>query len=76
MAIARVLHQAPKLAILDEPFSSMSEAMGKEMLQALITSGVTVLITAQLGCPAVGCIRRQVTLSGKGDGTHVLETCK
>ena len=71
--MARLLFQLPKLAVLDEPFSAMSKAMGQMMLEALMKSGITVLITGQLDCPWKQHVERRLSLSMTGDGSWVQE---
>ena len=47
LAIARVLLHRPKLVLLDEPFSAMSDVAAKELLELLRGAGVTCVTVAQ-----------------------------
>ena len=75
LAVARVLFQLPKLAVLDEPFSAMSKAMGQAMLEAIVKSGITVLMTGQVDCHWKQHMDSQLSLTMTGDGSWVLERC-
>jgi len=50
LAFARVLHQAPRLAIMDEPVAAVSVDQGKYLLGLLQGAGIAVLLTGQIGC--------------------------
>lgn len=73
LAVARLLYQLPQLAVLDEPFSAMSEALGGAMLEAIMKSGITILMTGQIDCHWKQHFEDRLSLSDVSDGSWTLE---
>lgn len=71
MALARILHQQPQLAIMDEPFSAMDTALGKDLLDKVLGAGISVLMTGQPDCPMAMHADRTYALCNIGDGSWV-----
>ncbi len=53
LSIARVLCHRPLLALLDEPISAVSAAMGRHLLHALRQAGISLITFGQEGCAAL-----------------------
>jgi len=67
LAFARVLHQAPRLAIMDEPVAAVSAEQGAHLLGLLKEAGIAVLLTGQLGCACMKYVERVIVLSGDAE---------
>lgn len=63
LSIARVLYHQPALAILDEPVSAVSPALGSHLLHQLRRDGIALLSFGQQG---------SVTMREQHDGVLVL----
>ena len=69
LALARVLFQAPQLAIMDEATSALSACQSDRLWNLLHESGIAVLATAQLGSPRHPLFARVLTLHAEGAWT-------
>jgi putative ATP-binding cassette transporter len=69
LAFARVLHQHPAVAILDEATSGLSSAQACRLLALLKRAGIAVLLTAQPGSPLRHMGEKALLLSGDSTGT-------
>lgn len=72
VAIARVLHQSPLLAVLDESVTAMSIKQGQHMLELLQLAGISICMTGQIDCCSTAFFRNILTISGDGRGSWTL----
>jgi ABC-type Mn2+/Zn2+ transport system ATPase subunit len=68
LAFARVLHRAPRLAVMDEPVAAVSAEQGQHLLGLLKEAGIGVLLTGQLGCVCMTYVDHVIVLSGDAEG--------
>eukprot|EP00884_Botryococcus_braunii_P011524 jgi/Botrbrau1/20372/Bobra.0006s0035.1 len=68
LAVARVLHQHPALAVLDEGLSALSVLQAYRLLSLLQRAGIAVLLSAQPDSPLRSVAHRVISLAGDGSG--------
>lgn len=68
LAVARVLHQHPSLAVLDEGLCAVSVSQAYRLLRLLQRAGIAVLLTAQPDSPLRSVAHHVCCLAGDGSG--------